>query len=153
MGSAIVPVGETLCDKYIICQESHFVVTLDNLHKFEHKQPSLSSVELQGVALADQTQPAVLTNSSATLDQKFNSLLFLLLPRSGLKLLRSTKLTDAKVKTFNKWTDEQQYDDRTNNDGTFYKKHSVPDEVLKKEKEKRAVFIGQFCALAVLDQQ
>ena len=86
LGSAIVHVGETVCDTYIICQESHFVVTLDNLHKFERKQLFLTSVELQSVALADQTQPAVLTNSSATLDQKFNLFLFLLLPWSGLKL-------------------------------------------------------------------
>ena len=140
MGSAIVPVGKTLCDTYIICQESHFVVTLDNHDKFERKQLSLTSVELQSVALADQTQLAVLTNSSATLDQKFNLLLSLLLPRSGLKLLKNTKLTDAKVKPFNKWTDEQQYDDSTNNDGTFCKKHFIPDEVLKKEKGKKNGF-------------
>ena len=71
-------------------------------------------------------------------------LLLLSLLQSDLKLLKSTKLTYAKVKSFYKWLDEQQYNNRNNNDGSFYKKHSVPDEVLKKEKEKkRTGFIGQ----------
>ena len=69
--------------------------------------------------------------------QKCNLLLLLSSPQSDLKLLTSTKLTHAKVKSFYKWLDKEQYNNRNNNDGSFYKKHSVPDEVLKKEKEKK----------------